>query len=235
MKIDIMPRDTNFAFNLSHVRLANKEESGIINNLSLNVLSEILTYLPFKEANALKGVNKKWRNANIEHFDKRLSLFLAEIVNLMIYNSDSLFRKLSFFYESGGLFSPHLHMLDYLLYEEANFISKYHVEELKRIFKPHKVVKQIITAFCILTDVKAKRRGKPNGGVIIEYFQAFQSLLINHNNFIAFLKSMNKYSFKSDNIQKSMKCIMKVEEQFDFDSIKNINQGVFQIYLWVKC
>lgn len=26
MKIDIMPRDTNFAFNLSHVRLSNKEE-----------------------------------------------------------------------------------------------------------------------------------------------------------------------------------------------------------------
>jgi len=130
---------------------------------------------------------------------------MAEIENLKIYNSDSMFRKLSFFYESGGFFSPHIHVLDILLHEEANFISKYHIEELKKVVKPLKIVKQIIAAFCILTDVKVKNKGCANGGVIVDYFSAFQSLLINHNNFLVFLKNINKYSFKIDNIQKAMR------------------------------
>jgi len=50
MKIDIMPRDTNFAFNLSHVRLANKEEESVLNKLNIPTLAKIFTYLPWKEA-----------------------------------------------------------------------------------------------------------------------------------------------------------------------------------------
>ena len=61
----------------------------------------------------------------------RLSLFMAEIENLKIYNSDSMFRKLSFFYELGGFFSPHLQVLDYLLHEDLSFIDRLHTEELK--------------------------------------------------------------------------------------------------------
>ena len=67
MKIDIMPRDTNFAFNLSHVRLANKEEECVINKLKVNIFAEIFTFLPAKEALSLKLVNRKWRNAVIEN------------------------------------------------------------------------------------------------------------------------------------------------------------------------
>ena len=234
MKIDIMPRDTNFAFNLSHVRLANKEEDWIINKLDINILAEIFTFLPSKEALKLRLINRKWRNAVIEHLDKRLSLFIAEIENLKIYNSDSMFRKLSFFYESGGFFSPHLQMLDYFLHDDLNFISKYHVDELKKIFKPHKIVKQIISAFWALTDVKPKRIGKPNGGVVIDYFSAFQSLIISSNNFFMFLKNINKYAFKIDNIQKSIKYISKIEEQWSIEGISSINQGIFQVYLWIK-
>jgi hypothetical protein len=74
-------------------------------------------------------------------------MFMAEIENLKIYNSDTMFRKLSFFYELGGFFSPHLQALDFILHEENSFITKSLLEELKKIFKPHKVVKQIVTAF----------------------------------------------------------------------------------------
>lgn len=143
-------------------------------------------------------------------------------------------NKISFFYESGGLYSPHLHILDMLLHEESNFVSKCHVEELKKIFKPHRIVKLIVKAFCILTGIKAKRKGKPSGGVIVDYFQAFQTLMINQNNFLAFLKNINKYSFKTENIEKAKACIENIESKVEVDSIKNINQGIFQIYLWIK-
>ena len=74
-------------------------------------------------------------------------MFMAEIENLKIYNSDTMFRKLSFFYELGGFFSPHLQDLDHILHEEMGLITKYHLEDLKKIYKPHKIVKQIVAAF----------------------------------------------------------------------------------------
>ena len=45
-----MPKDTNFAFNLSHVRMPTKEVECYIKNLPENVLAEIITYLPSREA-----------------------------------------------------------------------------------------------------------------------------------------------------------------------------------------
>jgi len=56
-----MPRDTNFAFNLSHVRLANKDGEGAIKfmDLKINILAEIFTFLPYKEAFALRSINRK--------------------------------------------------------------------------------------------------------------------------------------------------------------------------------
>lgn len=205
-----------------------------MNKLTINVLAQIFTFLPSKDAFNLRLVNKKWRNAVIEHYDIRLSLFMAEIENLKIYNSDSMFRKLSFFYELGGFFSPHLQTLDYILHEELNFVSKYHVEELKKLFKPHKIVRQIVAAFCILTNIKPKRKGKANGGVEVDYFGAFQTLLINQNNFLVFLKNLNKYSFKAEHVKKAMRQLSKLEEQCSIENILSINHGVFQIYLWVK-
>lgn len=141
MSVDIMPRDTNFAFNLSHVRMSNSESECLIDKLDEGILSDILSFLPTKEAIWLNSVNKKWRVSVSMSWDKKLSLFIAEIENLKIYNSDRLFRKIQFLYETGGFFSPSLHLLDQLLYHERSFISKYHVEEMKSIFKPLKAVK----------------------------------------------------------------------------------------------
>jgi len=50
MRIEIMPKDTNFAFNLSHVRVVNKEQVCFIKKVSKEALAEIMTYLSSKEA-----------------------------------------------------------------------------------------------------------------------------------------------------------------------------------------
>lgn len=87
--------------------------------MSISTLAQIFTYLPFREVVSLRLVNKKWRNAVTEQCDLRLSMFMAEIENIKIYNSDAMFRKLSFFYELGGFFSPHLLVLDFIMSEET--------------------------------------------------------------------------------------------------------------------
>lgn len=161
-------------------------------------------------------------------------MFMGEIENLKISNSDAMFRKLSFFYELGGFFSPHLHALDYVLHQEVGFVNRYHVEDLKKIYKPHKIMKQIVSAFCILTGIKPKRKGKANGGVVVDYFSPFQNLLINKSSFLLFLRTINIYALKSEQVKKAMKSLRKLEESSGMEAIFNTNQGIFQIYLWIK-
>jgi len=50
MKIDIMPKDTNFAFNLSHIRVPFKEAECLIKKLDKKTIALIITFLWAKEA-----------------------------------------------------------------------------------------------------------------------------------------------------------------------------------------
>ena len=81
-------------------------------------------------------------------------------------------------YESSGFFSPQLHFLDSLLYEEPSFVFKNAsrcFEDIKSVIKPVKAVRQLIKALCLLLGIKPKRRGKPQGGVEIDYVKPFHS------------------------------------------------------------
>lgn len=91
MKIDIMPKDTNFAFNLSHIRVPAKEAECHIKKLSPHLLSQVITFLPAKEALQLNLVSSFIQKAVTEHWDHRLAMFVAEIENQKIFSSDSLF------------------------------------------------------------------------------------------------------------------------------------------------
>ena len=58
MRIDIMPKDTNFAFNLSHIRAPAKEKECWIKKVPNNVLADIMVYLPAKEVLSMNLVSK---------------------------------------------------------------------------------------------------------------------------------------------------------------------------------
>jgi len=79
MKIDIMPKDTNFAFNLSHVWVVGKEVECYIKKVETSVLANMMTYLTSKEAFSLNLVSKQFKTAVTQHWDARLALFISEI------------------------------------------------------------------------------------------------------------------------------------------------------------
>ena len=60
-------------------------------------------------------------------------------------------------------------MLDSIVYNERNFVSKYHIEEIKSIIKPVPIVKAVMKAFCILPNQKPVRKGKADGSVELDY------------------------------------------------------------------
>lgn len=53
---------------------------------------------------------------------------------------------------------------------------------------------------------------------------------------MAFMKNANIYGFKSDNVKKALSYLQRIEEQAEngIQTIFNSNQGVFQMYLWIK-
>ncbi len=58
-------------------------------------------------------------------------------------NFTNLNKKVPLLYE-GGFFSPYFKMLDRILFQEKQFISRYHLEEIKAINKPNQIIKHII-------------------------------------------------------------------------------------------
>jgi hypothetical protein len=67
-------------------------------------------------------------------------------------------------------------------------------------------VKELIRAFCILVDIKPKRKGKPYGEIDIDYFCSFHTLMVN-NKILILVKSTNKYALAIENILKAWKII----------------------------
>ena len=56
-------------------------------------------------------------------------------------------------------------MLDKLLFQEKNFITKNHIEEIKSVLKPNKTMISIMQGFCTLLGLKPIRKGLQNGNL----------------------------------------------------------------------
>jgi len=191
--------DTNFAFNLSHVKFNKKDKRAWGKELSQALLGTIACFLNEKGAFLLGSASQDFRLAVASHWDCRLSDQILKIEVMKSEFYQSLSKKIPLLYE-GGFFSPYLKMLDRILIQEKQFISRYHLEEIKAIVKPSKLIKLIIQAFCMLVGVKPVRRGLPNGVLEIDYFQPFQQLS-KANKLHSLINDTNKVIIKGEILQ----------------------------------
>ena len=96
------------------------------------------------------------------HWEMRLSYQALEAESLKTVYFTVLNKKIPFLYE-GGFFSPYVRMIDRILMQEKNFLSKYQIEDIKSVLKPNKTMISIIQGFCTLLGIKPQRKGLPNG------------------------------------------------------------------------
>jgi hypothetical protein len=166
--LEVIPADTNFAFNLSHVKFSKKEKKCLAHSTPPLAMDLLLCHLSTLEALKLSLLSRKFRSFVANHWDLRLSYQILEVESLKTLSYNSFGKKIPLLFD-GGFFSPYLKMLDCILFQESNFISRYHIEEIKAINKPGKTVQYVIQAFCMLTGIKPLRKGRPNGTLEIDY------------------------------------------------------------------
>lgn len=145
----------------------------MINTVPEMAMDLMLCNLNSLEAMKLCQLSRKFRFYIAFHWDLRLSYQILEVESLKTSNFQALSKRIPLLYE-GGFFSPYLKMLDRILFQEkGNFLSKYHLEEIKVISKPNRVISSVIQAFCMLVNIKPIRKGLPNGNVEIDYALPF--------------------------------------------------------------
>lgn len=106
------------------------------------------------------------------HWDQRLGYQTLEVETTKSSFREILAGKIPLLYE-GGFFSPYVKVLARILLDERQFLSSYHLEELKSVVKPQKLVLKSVQAFCMLVSLKPTRKSLPNGSLEIDYFTPF--------------------------------------------------------------
>ncbi|CDW75554.1 UNKNOWN [Stylonychia lemnae] len=230
IRLQVLPKDTNFAFNLSHVKFIKREKVCSMIKLDSNIIDVVLCNLGTTEAAKMSQINRKFRFYVANHWDMRLTYQVLEVECLKTNNFELLNKKVPLLYE-GGFFSPYIKMLDRILIQEKCFLSKYHLDEIKSIIKPNKNLSQYVQAFCKLVGIKPIRKGLPNGSLEIDYFTPFQQV-VKGNKLQTFLNNFNKLTIRGELLQQANSFITVMLRQTSLAQAKQHSLGLFQLLLW---
>ncbi len=94
-------------------------------------------------------------------------------------------------------------------------------------------MKSVAKAYCLLTDLKPKRRGLPDGSVDIDYYSVFQSL-VKSNKLASLMSQFPLLSIKSEILQNCNLFLQTFLQETPLEQLRSVNKGMFQLLLWVK-
>ena len=115
IKLEVLPRDTNFAFNLSHVNFQQRKRENYLGKLPLEVMSMLTCCLELSDSLSLSHVSRSLRVGVAGHWDLRLAYQTVEIETMKSNNFSVMHKKIPLLYE-GGFFSPYVKLLDRILF-----------------------------------------------------------------------------------------------------------------------
>ena len=84
MRIGVLGYNSNFAFNLSHIRLNKAKKQNCFVYLSTQELGMIFSFLGIKEVKKIKGVSSQFAQDQEYHVESRLALLLVEIESIKL-------------------------------------------------------------------------------------------------------------------------------------------------------
>lgn len=222
----------DYVFNFHYERLDNIEEEKKINNknffanIDINLLSNILTYIPYIDKFNIIRVSKQF----YESYKKSIDLSILQII-LKIYffkykNYNSYINKKAFnkIYEY-NIFSNYFLMIDDIMNSEIyinNILSKEFWNDLKIIKSSNKNIIKISKIFCIIFDINNKNN---------YYIDNIKSFAYKKNvNTILRSLNLNKFTEK-----KIMKICQEIKLFFNIQAlneIKNINKIYYKLLIW---
>ena len=198
----------------------------------------ILSYLPYPDSYKFMNVSKKFFNGFKCGIDLIIGDILKEIYFFKLQSYLKSLKRIPIIY-SNNIFSKYFLMLEDILDSKCNengqtfipFMTKEQVNDLKKIKINNRITNSIAKIFCIICDIKPKKKLDLKGDIQIQYLNQIRILATN-GSLLKIMRNLNKLYFnqnKVKNINNELEPFLSVEK---LEEVKRINHGLYQLLIW---
>ncbi|MCQ2815722.1 MAG: hypothetical protein MJ252_00510 [archaeon] len=233
----------DYVFNLQHSLNRDNQEkkSDISKMLSVEIIGNILSFIPLKQSHKYMGVNKMFYKGFKYSLEKICLEILKEISFFKIQTYDKLKIKAPILFES-NFFSKYFLMLDDILNSECSvkenginyvpFISKEQLNDLKSLKLENDTINIICKILCCILGIKVQRMVNAKGEVKIKYMQTVKQMAIN-GSLIKMMRNLNKLELSPIQIKTLGENIFNFYSIDKLNEIKKMNRGLYQTTIWI--
>ena len=233
----------------------NEDNNKTDENYSLKekILSNILSYIPLKQSYKFIKLNKFWVNCFKKSIYINCYELLKEIYEFKKYAYNKLYKDIPYIYEN-NILGEYFLMLDDILNStiEPNisslginyitFLSKEHLLYLKKLnYNNNLIYISVSKIFCILFNIKCEKKVDQQGNVINLYYKSIKLNTIK-GAINKMIRNLNILNLKDSQLKLFYEEMTKIynyiyDNNFEYkiNEIKNINKGIYQLFLWEIC
>ena len=226
-------------FNYSYI---SNNNINYIDKLDISIISNILSYIPFKQSYKMMIICKKF----YEGFRSSIDIIIFEMIKEIYFFRYQSYQKIKnevpeiFSY---NFFSKFFLMIDDILNSNSKnnnefgmssypFLTKEQINNIRLIKIKNKYIEEISKIFCIICDIKPlKIINKHTGKIEILYTDIIKSLTIK-GELMKLMRNFNKLFFSRKKIKQIYEDIKVYINNDKLIEIKNINKGMYQLLIW---
>ena len=230
----------DYVFNLQHNKIIPKEKSDLSKIITVDMIANILSYLPLNESYKFINVNQFGVNCFKQSLNVNCYKIIKEIILFKLETYDKLYQIFPILFEN-NIFGKYFLMLDDILNStvDANqfgtnyapFLSKEHLNEIRNLKSENKYINNICKIFCILFNIKVEKKANQRGEIVPLYIKAVKLLAIK-GVLPKFMRCFNKLELNNKQLQVLMNEIINLYGKNIIQDIKKINKGIYQILIW---
>ena len=241
----------DYVFNLQHNINIGSDELNIsnysyninyIDKLDISIISNILSYIPFKKSYKMMIVCKKF----YEGFKSSIDVIIFEMIKEIYFFRYQSYHKIKneipeiFSY---NFFSKFFLMIDDILNSNIintnefginyyPFLSKEQLTNIKLIKLKNKYIEDISKIFCLICDIKPlKILNKKTVKFEYNYTDNIKSLVLK-GELLQLMRNYNKLFFNRKKIKQFSEDIKVYASNQKLAEIKKINKGIYQLLIW---
>ena len=230
----------DYVFNLQHNKIIPKEKTDLSKIITVDMISNILSYLPLEQSYKFINVNQFGVNCFKQSLNINCYRIIKEIILFKLQSYEKLNPIIPILFEN-NIFGKYFLMLDDILNSTVDvnqnginfvpFLSKDHINEIRKLKSDNQYINTVCKIFCVLFNIKVEKKANQRGEIIPLYIKTVKLLAIKG----ILPKSMryfNKLELNKKQLQVLMNEIINLYGKNIFQEVKRINKGIYQILMW---
>ena len=233
----------DYVFNLQHNKSVPREKLDLSTIISVDMIANILTYLPLEKSYKFINVNQFGVNCFKQSLNINCYQIIKELILFKLNSYEKLFQTAPIVYEN-SIFGKYFLMLDDILNStlDANqygtnyvpFLSKDHLNEIRNLKTNNQLIITICKILCILFNLRVEKKVNQKGEIVPLYLNAVKLLAIK-GVLPKLLRYFNKLELNRKQLQLLMNEIINLYGKNKLEEIKKLNKGIYQLLIWELC